>query len=167
MPVVHRLERSQRIARPLSEVFAFFSNARNLEAITPPFLRFQIVTPSPIEMREGACIEYRISLWGVPLGWHTRIALWQPNERFVDEQTDGPYAYWHHLHEFQADGDATRMRDELDYALPFGPLGSLAHALWVKRQLRTIFDYRATAIERLLPAEGGAQPNTSRSPEHP
>ena len=150
MTSVHRLERHQRIARPLSEVFAFFSDATNLEAITPPFLRFRIVTPTPIEMREGARIEYRLALWGVPLRWHTRIVVWRPNERFVDEQSAGPYAYWHHLHEFQADGGATRMRDELSYALPLGPLGALAHALWVKRQLWTIFDHRARSIDRFL-----------------
>jgi ligand-binding SRPBCC domain-containing protein len=150
MSFVHRLERSQRIERPLPEVFAFFSDASNLEAITPPFLSFQIVTPTPIEMQEGTRIEYRLSLWGVPLRWRTLISVWRPNERFVDEQTQGPYAYWHHLHEFRAEGAGTRMRDELSYALPFGPLGSIAHALWVKRQLGAIFDYRATAIERLL-----------------
>jgi ligand-binding SRPBCC domain-containing protein len=155
MPTVHRLERSQRIERPLAEVFAFFSDATNLEAITPPFLRFRIVTPTPIEMREGAHIEYRLALWGLPLRWRTLISVWQPDARFVDEQIAGPYAYWHHLHEFRADGDATRMRDELSYALPFGPLGGVAHTLWVKRQLDTIFDYRALAIDRLLSARAG------------
>jgi ligand-binding SRPBCC domain-containing protein len=152
MPTVHRLERSQSIERPLSEVFAFFSDATNLEAITPPFLHFRIVTPTPVDMRAGAHIEYRLALWRVPLRWRTRISVWEPDVRFVDEQIDGPYAYWHHLHEFHADGKATCMRDELSYALPFGPLGGIAHALWVKRQLDTIFDYRARAIERLLPA---------------
>jgi ligand-binding SRPBCC domain-containing protein len=162
MSIVHRLERTQRICRPLSEVFAFFSDATNLQAITPRFLRFRIVTPTPIEMREGALIEYQLALWRVPLRWRSRISVWRPNERFVDEQTEGPYAYWHHLHEFQADGDATRMRDELSYALPFGPLGDLAHALWVKRQLAGIFDYRATAIDRLL----AARPASEARPVH-
>jgi ligand-binding SRPBCC domain-containing protein len=159
MSTVHRFERSQSIERPLSEVFAFFSDATNLEAITPPFLHFRIVTPTPIAMRAGAHIEYRLALWGLPLRWRTRISVWEPDVRFVDEQIDGPYAYWHHLHEFRADGEATLMRDELSYALPFGPLGGIAHAVWVKRQLRTIFDYRAGAIERLLPARtaGGSE----------
>lgn len=152
MSTSYRLERSQRIARPLPEVFAFFADAANLEALTPPFLHFQIVTPLPIEMRAGARIEYRLSLWGAPLRWRTLISCFEPERRFIDEQESGPYASWRHVHEFEAEGNGTRMRDEVSYRLPFGPLGTLAHALWVKRQLRTIFDYRATVIARLLGA---------------
>jgi ligand-binding SRPBCC domain-containing protein len=151
----HRLERFQSIARPLPEVFEFFSDAANLEAITPPFLRFRIMTPRPIEMREGARIDYRLSLWGVPLRWRTVITCFEPNARFIDEQEAGPYAYWHHLHEFESDGLGTRMRDEVTYRLPFGWLGSAVHAVWVERQLCTIFNYRARFIERLLGAGSG------------
>jgi ligand-binding SRPBCC domain-containing protein len=154
-----RLTRSQLIPRPLPEVFAFFAEAANLEAITPTFLRFRILTPAPIEMRVGARIDYRLSLWGLPVNWRTRISAWEPTSRFVDEQETGPYAYWHHLHEFEAEGSGTRMRDEVTYRLPFGPLGELAHTLWVKRQLRTIFDHRERAIVRRLGAslaEGAA-----------
>src|SRR5262245_38250111 len=97
----YQLERSQRIARPLPEVFAFFANASNLEAITPPFLRFSIVSPLPDEMRAGTRIEYRLSLWGAPLRWRTLISCFELDRRFVDEQESGPYAYWHHLHEFE------------------------------------------------------------------
>jgi ligand-binding SRPBCC domain-containing protein len=154
----YRLRRSQSIGRQLPEVFAFFADATNLEAITPPFLRFRIITPRPIEMGVGARIDYRLSLWGVPLSWRTRITCFEPDARFVDEQEAGPYAYWHHLHEFEAEGRGTRMRDEVTYRLPFGPLGRLAHVLLVERQLRTIFDYRERAIlERLgasVPARG-------------
>jgi ligand-binding SRPBCC domain-containing protein len=147
----YQLERSQRIGRPLPEVFEFFADAANLEAITPPFLRFRIVTPLPLEMRTGARIEYRLSLWGAPLRWRTLISCFEPNRRFIDEQESGPYAYWHHLHEFEPEGPAaTRMLDRVSYRLPFGPLGRLAHALWVERQLRVIFDYRTAAIARLL-----------------
>jgi ligand-binding SRPBCC domain-containing protein len=148
----HRLTRSQLIQRPLTEVFAFFADAANLEAITPAFLRFRILTPVPIEMYAGARIDYRLSLWGIPVTWRTRIRAWEPTARFVDEQEAGPYAYWHHLHEFEAEGGATRVRDEVTYRLPFGPFGELAHALWVRRQLRTIFDFREQAIARLLSA---------------
>jgi ligand-binding SRPBCC domain-containing protein len=154
----YRLSRSLSIARPLGEVFAFFSNAANLEVITPPFLRFRIVTPQPVEMRAGARIDYRLSLWGVPLRWRTLITCYEPDARFIDEQQAGPYAYWHHLHEFEAEGDGTRMRDEVTYRLPFGPLGSLAHALVVERQLRTIFDYRERAIPGLLGASSARSP---------
>jgi ligand-binding SRPBCC domain-containing protein len=150
MSQLYRLERSQRIERPLPQVFEFFADAANLEAITPPFLRFRIITPLPIEMRPGTRIEYRLSLWGAPLRWRTLISCFEPNRRFIDEQESGPYAHWHHLHEFEPDGQATLMRDRVSYRLPFGPVGRLAHALWVKRQLQTIFDYRSTAIARLL-----------------
>ncbi len=144
----HRLTRTTLISRPLPEVFAFFADAANLEAITPPQLRFRTLTPPPIEMRAGARIDYRLSLWGVPLHWRTCISCWEPTSRFVDEQEAGPYALWHHVHEFQAEGLGTRMRDQVTYRLPFGPLGQLAHALWVRRQLRAIFDYREQAIAR-------------------
>lgn len=146
----YQLVRSQRIERPLPEVFGFFADAGNLEAITPSFLRFQIITPRPIEMHAGTRIEYRLSLWGVPVRWRTLIRCFEPNRRFVDEQESGPYAHWHHLHEFEPEGQATRVHDRVTYRLPFGPLGQLAHAIWVKRQLHTIFDYRSAAIARLL-----------------
>jgi ligand-binding SRPBCC domain-containing protein len=146
MPTFHRLERTQLIPRPLTETFAFFANAQNLEALTPRFLSFRIETPLPVEMRVGARIDYRLSLSGVPLRWRTLITEWEPNRRFVDEQERGPYRYWRHLHEFTEEGRGTRMRDEVTYALPFGPLGEVAHALLVKRQLATIFDFREQAI---------------------
>jgi len=148
MARTHRLERTQRIERPLPEVFAFFADAANLEAITPSFLRFRILTRPPIEMRVGALIDYEISLLGVPMKWHTRIAEWEPNARFVDEQLSGPYAYWYHTHAFEAQGNATLMRDTVDYREPFGPLGAIAHSLFVARTLERIFDHRHTAIER-------------------
>lgn len=148
----HRLERTQLIARPRGEVFAFFSDAANLEAITPRYLQFRILTPLPIDMREGTIIDYSLALAGIPLRWRTRITLWEPDARFVDEQERGPYAHWRHLHEFESVGAATRIRDVVDYALPLGPLGAAAHALWVRRTLSAIFDYRARAVtERLNP----------------
>ncbi len=150
MPSSYRLTRTQLIPRPLAEVFAFFSDAKNLEAITPPHLRFRIETPLPIEMRAGARIDYALSLSGLPIRWRTRITSWQPGVSFVDEQEQGPYALWRHTHEFEAVGSATRMRDDVEYRLPFGPLGSLAHTLWVKRQLRQIFDYREAATTRMF-----------------
>lgn len=148
MPKTHRLARSLSIARPLGEVFAFFSDAANLERITPPFLRFRILTPQPIEMRAGTRIDYALSLWGLPVRWRTHITCFEPERRFVDEQEAGPYAHWHHLHEFAAEGDGTRMADEVSYRLPFGTFGALAHPLWLERQLAAIFDYREAAIAR-------------------
>ena len=153
----HRLERSVLVARPLEEVFAFFADASNLESITPRFLRFRILTPVPIEMRAGSRIDYALSLFGIPLRWVTRIAAWEPGIRFVDVQERGPYALWRHTHEFERREGATRVRDVVEYALPLGPLGALAHALFVRRALDRIFDFRRDAIRRLL-EEGGAPP---------
>lgn len=150
MPRTHRLERSQRIERPLEEVFAFFADAANLEAITPPFLGFKILTPQPITMKAGARIDYRISLLGIPMLWRTLISIWEPNQRFVDEQISGPYAKWHHTHSFEPDGDATIMRDIVEYRMPLGALGDVARALFVARTLDKIFDYRVQATRAAL-----------------
>ena len=146
----YRLERTQRISRPRLEVFAFFADAANLELQTPDFLHFQIETRLPIEMRAGAQIDYTLSLVGVPVRWRTRIGAWEPPLHFSDDQERGPYALWHHLHEFEALGGQTRMRDRVDYRLPFGPLGTLAHALWVRQTLERIFDHRRKVIEELF-----------------
>jgi ligand-binding SRPBCC domain-containing protein len=153
---LHRLERTVRLERPRDEVFAFFADAANLEAITPAFLRFRILTPMPVEMRPGARIDYALSLLGVPLRWRTRISEWQPGLRFVDEQESGPYAVWRHTHEFEAAGDgSTIVRDVVEYAVPLGFLGRAAHALFVRRALDRIFDHRRDEILRLL---GGGSP---------
>ena len=139
----HVLRREQRLPGTPDEVFPFFADAHNLEAITPPFLGFRVITPQPIEMRVGALIEYRLRLHGIPVSWLTRIEDWTPGVRFVDAQLAGPYRLWHHTHEFEADGDGgTLMRDTVRYALPYWPLGEVAHPL-VARDLAAIFDYRA------------------------
>ena len=143
----HTLVREQRLPGPPDEVFGFFADAGNLEAITPPWLSFEIVTPRPIEMGRGTLIEYGLRLHGVPISWLTRIEVWEPGRRFVDQQLRGPYALWHHSHEFApAPGGGTLMRDTVRYALPAGPLGALAHRLFVRRDLARIFDHRATAV---------------------
>lgn len=152
MPPPHRLQRAQQIDAPLETVFAFHADAGNLEAITPAFLRFRILTPMPIEMRRGARIEYALSLFGVPVRWRTRITEWEPGVRFVDEQESGPYARWRHVHEFEARGGSTLVRDTVEYALPLGPVGALAHVLLVERTLARIFDFRRDATRRLLEA---------------
>jgi ligand-binding SRPBCC domain-containing protein len=149
----HTLRREQRLPGRPDEVFSFFADAGNLEAITPPWLHFEVVTPRPIAMRAGALIEYRLRLHGLPLRWLTRIEEWEPGVRFVDLQLAGPYGLWHHTHEFAPDGEgATTMRDTVRYALPCWPLGELAHALLVRRDLARIFAYRALQVPRLLSA---------------
>jgi ligand-binding SRPBCC domain-containing protein len=147
------LEREQWFPKPLSDVFDFFSDAGNLERITPPFLRFRILTPRPIAMGEGALIDYQLKLFGIPFGWRTRIDVFEPNRRFVDRQLRGPYALWRHTHEFEADGPTrTRMVDRVEYALGFGPLGNAAHGLFVSQTLQRIFDYRAETMAHIFGA---------------
>jgi ligand-binding SRPBCC domain-containing protein len=148
---VHVLERSQRLALPAERAFAFYADALNLEAITPPWLAFRVTTTGPIEMRPGALIDYRLRLHGIPVRWRTRIEAWEPSRRFVDVQVRGPYALWEHTHTFEPDGPhAVVIRDRVRYALPFGPLGRLAHALFVRRDLERIFDYRRGAVADAL-----------------
>lgn len=146
-----RLHSEVTLDRSLDEVFDFFADAANLEAITPPELRFRILTPGPIEMRQGTLIEYRLSLYGVPFRWLTEISIWEPGERFVDRQLRGPFGLWIHEHRFEALGPSkTRIRDEVHYAVPLEPFGRLAHPL-VRRKLDRIFSYREQRVAELLP----------------
>lgn len=159
-----RLEATQFLPLPLREVFAFFSDAANLERITPSFLRFRILTPLPVAMAPGARIDYRLRLAGIPFRWRTRIDVFEPMRRFVDSQERGPYARWVHLHEFHEVPGGTLVVDTVDYALPLGPLGSLAHGLFVGRALRRIFDHRRAAVAALLrgPAPSPPPPRPGR-----
>jgi ligand-binding SRPBCC domain-containing protein len=142
----HVLQRSQRIPKSVDEVFTFFADARNLEAITPDWLRFRVATPGRIEMAPGTLIEYRLRLHGLPIRWLTRIEVWEPGRRFVDMQVRGPYRLWHHTHSFEPAGDGTIVRDVVRYALPFGPLGELARRAFVERDLARIFDHRRRSV---------------------
>jgi len=144
------IQREQWVSAPLEKVFEFFSDASNLEALTPPWLKFRIVTPTPIAMRAGAKIEYRIDWRVVPIRWQTEIVEWSPPHRFVDLQLRGPYKLWHHTHTFASVDGGTLMRDIVRYALPLGPIGSLAHKLAVRRDVERVFDYRAERVAALF-----------------
>jgi ligand-binding SRPBCC domain-containing protein len=148
----HVLERTQVVPHPRARVFAFFEDASNLERITPPFLGFRIVTPLPIAMGEGTLIEYRIRLFGVPLGWRTRIEGYDPPRAFVDTQLSGPYRLWRHTHRFDEHPEGTLIVDRVEYDVGFGPLGEVARALFVRRTLERIFDHRQRIIEEIFAA---------------
>jgi len=155
---VHVLERTQTVAADLDEVFAFFAQPENLARITPPSMRFQILTPSPIAMREGALIDYLVRVGGLPMRWRSLITAYEPPHRFVDEQILGPYSFWHHTHTFAPlPGGGTELGDRVRYALPLGPLGELAHALAIRRQLAGIFAFRQAFVARQFagPAAAG------------
>ncbi len=146
---VHVLERSQRVELPRERVFEFFSDARNLQKLTPAWMSFVVVTEGEIEMRPGALIDYRLKVHGLPMRWRTRIEEWEPPLRFVDVQLRGPYAMWEHTHTFDSDGDdAVVIGDHVRYRLPLGPLGEIAHAVLVERDIKRIFDYRELAVTR-------------------
>jgi ligand-binding SRPBCC domain-containing protein len=141
----HYLHHESLIPRPRDEVFAFFAEPGNLELLTPSELRFKILTPPPIEMREGLLIDYRLTLAGMGFRWRTLISLWDPPHRFIDEQLSGPYREWVHTHTFDEVDGGTRITDQVRYRLPFFPLGEIARPL-VRLQLRRIFGYRERRI---------------------
>ena len=146
----YRLSTETLLDAPITEVFSFFSKAENLEQLTPKTLKFKILTPLPIEMRMGALIDYKIKIRGIPMTWKTEISIWEPGKRFVDRQLKGPYKQWIHEHRFVSEGNKTRMFDTVDYVLPFGPIGQIVHALFVRREVEGIFRFREVAITQWL-----------------
>jgi len=146
----HLLRREQFIPRPIDEVFPFFADAANLQTITPSWLNFRILTPRPIEMRAGIHLDYRLAWHGLPISWKTEILAWNPPHSFTDLQLRGPYTLWHHVHTFFPEDDGVRMIDAVTYQLPLGPLGEIAHALLVRRDLERVFDYRYRVIETVF-----------------
>jgi len=160
---LYTLKREQIIKRPRAEVFRFFEQPENLERITPRSVGFEILTPRPISMQTGTVLDYTIRLLGIPVRWTTVITVHEPPNRFADVALKGPYSFWHHTHTFEELGNDTLMIDEVRYALPFGFLGRMVRALWVRRQLKHIFDYRADVIRELLESDiagsSGAKPS--------
>ncbi len=146
----HILVREQLVRRPRSEVFSFFADASNLDRLTPKSLRFKILGEAPRNMRAGTTIKYQLSLFRVPFSWRTLIDVFEPEQRFVDVQLEGPYRAWRHTHEFIEAPHGTMVLDRVEYELPFGPLGGIAHAVFVRRQLRWIFDFRRDALARIF-----------------
>jgi ligand-binding SRPBCC domain-containing protein len=143
---LYTLNREITVPVPAGEAFAFFEDPRNLARITPAWLNFRITTREPVEMRAGAVIEYRIRWLGLSLRWQTTITAYDPPRYFVDEQSRGPYRLWRHRHLIEPAPGGARIADHVEYALPLGWLGRIAHRLVVRRQLERIFDFRARAI---------------------
>jgi hypothetical protein len=144
------LERIQTLPRPVNEVFPFFEAPENLGRITPPWLAFRMLTPSPVDIKQGTLIEYTIRWLGIPIRWRTLIVAYQPPGLFVDEQLKGPYSFWHHTHSFVSADVGTEMSDLVRYRLPGAILGDLLHRLFIRRQLDQNFDYRERTIAEIF-----------------
>lgn len=142
--------REQFVRRPVNEVFTFFADPQNLARITPGFLHFRIVTPPPIHMGSGTLIDYQLRPLGFPLRWQSRIEVFEQGRRFSDVQVTGPYARWHHLHEFREAPGGTLIVDDVSYELPLGSLGLVAQRILVRRSLDRVFEYRRKRISALL-----------------
>ena len=163
---LRQLVRTQLVPLPRDETFAFFAEPSNLEAITPPWLRFRILSEQPVVIGEGTLIDYRLVVHRVPVRWRTRIERWEPDVCFVDTQVKGPYALWEHTHAFEEHPDGTLIHDRVEYRMPLGAAGALMHRLVVARDLDRIFDYRRAAIGRKLgtvpaPADAAETPRDS------
>lgn len=164
-PLVRRLEFVQEFPRPRAEVFRFFEDAFNLDAITPPMLRFRILTARPIEMRTGALIDYSLRLRGVPIRWRTRIEAYDAPVRFVDRQLRGPYRLWWHEHEFEEIEGGTRMTDRVSYITPWAAnwAGRWLHGRFIRPDLERIFAFRREKLAGLLGVMAGT-PAASSGP---
>jgi ligand-binding SRPBCC domain-containing protein len=131
------------LPRPRDEVFRFFSDPANLEALTPPWLHFEILTPAVV-LRPGARIDYRLRLYGIPLRWQSEISRWEPPDCFVDEQRRGPYRSWIHTHTFTEERGGTRVGDAVEFEVPFGWLAGR----FVMRDVRKIFAFRTQVLKK-------------------
>ena len=153
MPSFHQLKIAQKMPISIDLAWDFFSSPANLAKITPDQMGFTITSDFEIgqKMYPGQIITYKVSpVLGIKLNWMTEITQVVDNQYFVDEQRFGPYAMWHHQHHFKVINGGVEMTDIVDYVLPFGMLGTLANALFVKKQLKTIFDHRLKAVEDLF-----------------
>ena len=147
----YRLETSQFLPCARQRVFEFFSDAFQLQTLTPGWMHFSVLTPAPIHLAAGTLIDYRLRVHGVPLRWQSCISVWQPPYRFVDEQLRGPYRRWHHEHVFEEVAGGTLCRDIVDYDVPGG---SIIHALFVRPDLVKIFAFRQQKLREIFGAAG-------------
>ena len=150
------LEAEELLDCPHARAAAFFERPENLEAITPPLLRFRILTPSPVPMHEGARIDYVVRVHGLPMRWRSRIERYEPGRAFTDVAERSPYAYWIHRHEFLPAGERTLVRDRVEYAPPLMPFSRPLHALFIRPTLERIFTFRSRRVRELLGQGAGA-----------
>ncbi len=157
-PKIRTLHQEQWVPIPLDEVFDFFSQAQNLEKVTPPWVGFRILTPSPITMRPGTIIDYEVRLHRIPMRWRSEITEWVPPFHFADVQLKGPYALWNHRHSFRAEKEGTLVIDDVQYAVPLSwmPGAGLVERFLVEPELRRIFAHRRVALR----AHFGLPPET-------
>jgi ligand-binding SRPBCC domain-containing protein len=148
----------QWVPEPAEKVFPFFADAYNLERITPPFLGFHVRSVSTPQVGEGTVLRYRLRIHGIPVLWRSRIEEWQPPRRFVDRQLFGPYAAWHHTHDFITAGSGTLLRDTVRYRLRCAVMQHLPVLAWVHRDVRAIFAYRQQVIRSIFGAATDANP---------
>jgi ligand-binding SRPBCC domain-containing protein len=153
------LKASQFVPYPRDRVFKFFSDASNLQSLTPAWLHFSVITPQPICIEAGTLIDYQLRIHRVPVRWQSLISQWEPPFRFVDEQTRGPYRRWHHEHVFEAADGGTLCRDNVEYEV-YG--GSLANFLFVRPDLFKIFAFRQARLRELFPEAGDSALRTGR-----
>jgi ligand-binding SRPBCC domain-containing protein len=150
----HEFKAEQWIPLPPDKLFLFFSDEKNLERLTPPWLHFHVIGKSTPAMQTGTLIDYRLRIRSIPVRWQSRIDEWTPPARFVDEQTRGPYSLWHHTHSFEPKDGGTLATDHVRYRVPGWLLGRLLILPMVKRDIQTIFNYRRTKIDEMF---GGAK----------
>lgn len=160
------LETEQFFDRTPIELFSFFSDAQNLSRITPSWLDFRILTPQPIAMREGALIDYRLKLYGVPMRWRTEITAWEPPHRFIDSQVKGPYRFWVHEHVLTPHDGGTLMRDIVTFQSR-GPdlFVPMIHRMFVNRNVQRIFTFRRSTLRNKFPVNNDESSATKHKAE--
>ena len=146
---LYRLLRTQKLPLSVNEAWDFFSNPRNLALITPPSLGFKVTSDEPQKIYQGMIVTYTVMPFlNYPVQWVTEITHMEERRIFVDEQRFGPYKFWHHQHIFEEIEGGVEVTDLIHYALPYGPLGRIAHGLIVKHQLEHIFEFRRNYLEK-------------------
>ncbi|MAR70494.1 MAG: TIGR01777 family protein [Nitrospina sp.] len=146
----HEIKIEQWVPQSINKTFAFFKEAKNLEKLTPDFLKFKILSQSTPEIQNGTKFTYRLSLHGIPVTWKSKISDWKPVSKFSDIQIKGPYSHWYHTHKFEEKNGGTLIKDHVVYKVPFGLLGDLIVGKWIKKDLETIFSYRTKTIDTLM-----------------